>query len=258
MEKKDFNLCYPIVKVKFYPGGTLEIVRKSKLKGKRKSGKREEVRYLSRRSLHRLAFLVGESAVEFKSILTLTYSSDFPVSGLTVKQNWNRMRTYLSRLQGKFDYLWFLEFQKRGAPHLHVLLSFAPSEWTRHRVAVEWSLIVSRETIDTRRKVYKVHNHPNQWELIRKEDGAKRYALKYALKTEQKKVPVAFRDVGRFWGCSRSVKDTIPAPMEKEITSAELISYLRDVGHKSWRWEWLPKHIFLVGGKEEEVILREY
>ena len=54
-------------------------------------------------------------------------------------------------------------------------------------------------------KMFRVHIHPSAWELIRSQDGAARYALKYATKPHQKKVPEDFQDVGRFWGCSRDI-----------------------------------------------------
>ena len=54
-------------------------------------------------------------------------------------------------------------------------------------------------------KMFRVHTHPKAWELIRSPDGAARYALKYATKPYQKKVPEDFQDVGRFWGCSRDI-----------------------------------------------------
>jgi len=43
-------------------------------------------------------------------------------------------------------------------------------------------------------------------ERIRKPDGAIRYAAKYCSKKSQKVVPPGYKNVGRFWGCSRGIK----------------------------------------------------
>lgn len=47
----------------------------------------------------------------------------------------------------------------------------------------------------------------SSWERIRDKNGARHYAVKYAMKLKQKVVPPDFSDVGRFWGCSKGVKD---------------------------------------------------
>jgi len=46
-------------------------------------------------------------------------------------------------------------------------------------------------------------------ERIRKEHGARNYAVKYAFKMKQKMVPAAYQNVGRFWGNSRDVKPVV-------------------------------------------------
>ena len=45
-------------------------------------------------------------------------------------------------------------------------------------------------------------------ERLRKPDGARRYVVKEATKMYQKVVPAEYRNVGRFWGCSRAVMPT--------------------------------------------------
>lgn len=95
--------------------------------------------------------------------------------------------------------------------------------------------------------VYRVHRHTKAWEQIREPDGAARYALKYALKTRQKTVPSQYRDVGRFWGCSRSVRDGVQAEHEQAATEDDIraiVSRVRpDFNAKCGKF--LPKYIFL-------------
>jgi len=68
-------------------------------------------------------------------------------------------------------------------------------------------------------------------ERLRKQDGARRYAVKYAGKMKQKHVPKDFRNVGRFWGCSRAV---VPAP-EAEVQCTE-----DDIRGLLEGWEYAP------------------
>lgn len=163
------------------------------------------------RSRQRLAFVACNTLVVFKTMLTLTYPADFPSDGVAVKANLRAFLEWLRRDTGlKFSYLWFLEFQKRGAPHYHILLDWtlpgtrAEVKAFRFRVAATWYRIAN--TGDARHLAAGTRT-----EAVRKPDGAARYAVKHALKMRQKQVPKAYQDVGRFWGCSR---DVVPAPVQ--------------------------------------------
>lgn len=88
------------------------------------------------------------------------------------------------------------------------------------------------------------HNTEGHFDNIRLEDGAKRYALKYALKPHQKKVPRSFQDVGRFWGNSRDV-GRIADGIEFECTELEAREWLKThVGFDADNWVELPKYIW--------------
>jgi hypothetical protein len=90
---------------------------------------------------------------------------------------------------------WFLEFQKRGAPHIHFFTNFAiPKDWLANAWANAWSGHLAAETILT------MKNASTRIEWLRSTRGAKSYALKYGGKMEQKEVPDGYRHVGRFWG----------------------------------------------------------
>ncbi len=73
----------------------------------------------SKKSLLRLMFLMQATRLEFASMLTLTYPRFYPLDGLIVKRDVAAIAQTLRRAD--IEYLWFLEFQKRGAPHVHVL-----------------------------------------------------------------------------------------------------------------------------------------
>lgn len=235
-----FNHDYPIVRLKKYRNG-LEIIREGKTEiAKNSGGKRGKVKILSSQSLKRLAFTVITSQVEFRSIITLTYGAIHPLNGSISKGHLSTFLGEMRRIFGLFSYCWFLEFQKRGVPHYHILTDLEePSTEQREAMAYTWvhaqtemlyfhgNFTKSRREEESN-KVFKVHSHKKAWEKIRKADGAKFYVVKYASKKEQKRVPPKYSDTGRFWATSRDVpsKDF----QEVDVTEEELRSYLASKG----------------------------
>lgn len=215
-----FNSAYPIVGIDLYKGGL--IVRRSgenDTKPLSTPPKRGKVSHLSRRSLSKLAFLAHTTSVTFSSLLTLTYGLEYPTCGKLLKSHLNSFLVQSRRLFEYHDYLWFLEFQQRGAPHIHLLTTLpAPTEVDRYDMATLWTRIVlgrhdrkysrmsNRQVRSLTEDMIAVHQHPKTWEGVRAKDGARRYVVKYATKTYQKIVPAEFSDVGRFWACSRPVR----------------------------------------------------
>jgi len=171
--------------------------------------KRGSIMMLSKKSRRRLAFVANNTRVVFKTMVTLTYPREFPLNGRQVKAHLNTFLTWARRVWKKPSYLWFLEFQKRGAPHIHILIdALLPAAKGERvtlfdKVAKKWYETVASGDLRHRAA-------GTRCERIRKPDGAARYCLKYAYKTEQKCVPSEYRDVGRFWGCSRDVKPKEP------------------------------------------------
>lgn len=248
-----FNHDYPIVKLQKF-NGALRVVRENTTDiDKQNGGKRKKVKELSRASLKRLAFLVVTSPIMFKSIITLTYSQAVPTTGTSSKEHLNTFLMGMKRQFGRFAYVWFLEFQNRGAPHYHILTDIdAPSSDQREAMAVIWHnsqkellYIEGNFTRDQRlnnsNSLMKVHSHRKAWEGVRKKDGLKFYVVKYASKKEQKKVPEHFQDVGRFWGNSRDVPSK--EYTEIDVTEADLREYLEKKGMSVAKALILPKMI---------------
>lgn len=216
---REINRIYPIVAARFYRNGTVETIRSSPPAKKAKIPKRSTIKEFSRKSRLRMALVVCETGVEFESFITLTYGINYPMSGIEVKANLRKMLDRLAWWQGKFDYLWFFEFQRRGAPHIHIICDLPPLSLTSDRGFfsslwvdevldrrdIEYSTLKDRKTKRERETMYQFHKRPEQWEAIRERDGAKRYALKYATKIHQKTVPSEYQNVGRFWGHSKRV-----------------------------------------------------
>lgn len=132
----------PVEKLEIYKGGVFKIVRKSKLQGSYISP-RGRIKKMSKKSLIRLIATMQATEINFGSMLTLTYPKTYPVDGSVVKED---LRVFLQWVRRRYptEYLWFLEFQERGAPHLHVLLEI--SEITprmRADVGLKWTELIA-------------------------------------------------------------------------------------------------------------------
>lgn len=220
MSTEEFNANFPVVGFWIFPGGIM-VTRECALDSLKdlRTGRRQRVTSLSPRSLYRLALLATSAEIKWKSFLTLTYGPNFVLDGSKVKYHLNFLLTKLKRSYGPFDFLWFLEFQSRGAPHFHIFTTLAaPNGPQRRKFAKEWANIVepgnwAYERLlwaegeacylgeqHTNDAVVSVHSHKAAWEAIKSENGVARYVAKYATKLSQKYVPRAYRNVGRFWG----------------------------------------------------------
>lgn len=169
---------------------------------------RGEILQFSKASRKRLAFVASNTPVDFTTMYTLTYPGEYPTDGAKVRRDRKAFLDWLRRDQHHPEYLWFLEFQKRGAPHLHVLTD---QIWPRKRCLV--SALRSRTASTWYRIVgsgdARHLRAGTRTEKLRSARGGSFYAVKYAQKMRQKAVPPDYRNVGRFWGHSRAVKPTL-------------------------------------------------
>jgi len=152
-----------------------------------RDGSRSEVSELSRASTWRMVNYLKSSKAEYINMTTLTYPAEFPADGELVK-------SHLDKFLGRFMKMnesacWFLEFQKRGAPHFHILHT---DNVPKGVVALDWAWANGEWwSIRTMTRV----------ERLRKaRGGVIAYAVKYAGKAAQKDVPEEYSNVGRFWG----------------------------------------------------------
>jgi hypothetical protein len=265
-----FNAVNPVVGVFIYSNGVMEIRRKSKLQGKMeydKNGRKErDIVRFTPKSMARLVATINATDTDFRTMITLTYPGLFPKNGKHIKADLNRFLNIFRR-QYPSEYLWFLEFQKRGAPHFHLLtehdaitprMRVAVSEaWVSGIARGDWYRIsVAKEALKNTRvcewdlfrkhlvNAYSFAMRKKTWEMLRSVDGAKRYVTKYAVKEYQKDPPEGFKGVGRFWGCSKNTKlrDGVYVDAEEQ----ELRSFLEEQAHATANWEVLPKYLFSV------------
>ena len=250
---QEINSIYPVVELKVYRD-LVEVVRTSRLQGERARGDRGGVKNFSRSSWANLLYIANCCDVKFQSMLTLTYSLQFPNYGPTIKNDLRKFLAKLKREYGYFDVLWVLEFQSRGAAHFHLLTTLRKPilRDARHRAELYWltttgppnwiyfDLKRERETT-CRFEVEKFIRRDRMWEALETEKGAKRYITEYALKARQKKPPEWFRSVGRFWGHNRDLPMEVPKVYDVEGLDERDI--VKAFNSRVADWEVLPKYI---------------
>ena len=162
--------------------------------------KRGAISEFSTGSASRLRRTVSNSWCDWRAMWTLTYR-EAPTSGPEVKAHlrafWERLRRrgYLKN----HAIIWFLEFQQRGAAHVHCFTTgYVDKDW----IAENWADITGGNP----RACTRV-------EGMRNPDSAGAYAAKYSAKKEQKIAPDWFKDVGRWWGYigKRPKEEDLPA-----------------------------------------------
>lgn len=186
-------------------------------------GVRSEIRELSRQSRSRLIYK-ARNMPGLNSFLTLTYphadhaenatGGNFMTDGLAVKEHLRKIRQVLNYrgLSG----LWFLEFQKRGAPHFHFFLAGEIEPGVLEKLKKTWYKMVGSTC----------EHHQERgvdYQVLRKKHAAGAYAAKYSSKSEQKTVPDRYKSVGRFWGTFGQIntkKAVISLPNIKEVYKA--------------------------------------
>ena len=157
---------------------------------------RKSISGFTGRSKSRLAAYLRDAFADYRYMGTLTYPARYPNFGPEAKGHLDSyLKWHLAAMRRLADdsfrqaICWFLEFQRRGAPHFHLF-------YTEH---VDWS--------SAAKKWADVIEQPDCWrtstryETLRSgRGGTVSYARKYAAKQHQKDVPDGFRHVGRFWG----------------------------------------------------------
>jgi len=261
--QQQINQFFPVVGIVSFRGGMI-VMRACtiSLNQARYVHERGKILMVSKRSLDRLALLVRSTDVNFNSLMTLTYGANFPLSGRRAKKDLNHFLISAKRSFGRFEYVWVLEFQERGAVHFHIACTLPePTQTDREIFSFHWARISTPHNWDycavefvegrpkfkgllaTQHAVYERHLLLEHWEKVRKGDSLSHYFAKYSMKIRQKKVPKHYSDVGRFWGASSGVRMPDGDYFHgNERTVREVCAvYGRDVA----RWEVLPKVILL-------------
>ena len=151
-------------------------------------GERGSITGFSAGTGRRLRHTIDNHRADFRVMVTLTYPETFPGTGPICK---GHLRALIERARrmGMFlrdTWVWWIEFQARGAPHFHLVSTgWVGKAWA----ARTWAEITGGNEASCTRV-----------EGLRKPEAAGAYAAKYAAKQEQKAIPEGFKDIGRFWG----------------------------------------------------------
>lgn len=203
-------------------------------------GLRSEITELSRQSRSRLLYK-ARNIPGLLSMGTFTYpSEDWAVTatGGNYMTDGKAVKEHLRKLRQLFTYrgiygFWFLEFQTRGAPHFHFVLSRNLDESEVNKIRRTWARMVGTCCPHHEERGF-------DFQVLRKPHAASAYAAKYSAKTEQKTVPDRYKGVGRFWGTfgdlpkeTSEIKMSIPEMYKLiRIARAAQKSYSRDKGIK--------------------------
>lgn len=193
--------------------------------------KRGRITRLSPASRRRLQ-ITARNLQGLTTFVTCTYPSEFPGDGREVKRHFSLLRKWLVR-RGAAG-IWLLEFQERGAPHLHAFITKHVDELALQRA---WSLIAYGMPSDS--EIDPPQLLRTQCERIRSKTMPGAYAAKYGAKLQQKDVPEQFRNVGRFWACFGGLRviKTILDSAEAQVL-APVVRALRNRYHhqrRTWR-----------------------
>lgn len=195
----------------------VQIVNSGVIPGKKGAHSRGKVTNFSYKSERRMRLALEDTAKLWDVFAVLTYPGEFPCDGAKVKRDVQALKRWLKR-QGIKDIFWGLEFQKRGAPHINLLLS---SRVDKDALSLAWFNIVGSG--DERHL-----KAGTQIQKVKDSDAVSTYVIGYQYKRWQKDVPEGYENVGRFWGCTRSSKS--PSTYTYSFKSYEALeSFLKPV-----------------------------
>lgn len=153
-------------------------------------GKRKKVKGFSKASRRRLFKKLGALNQELSGMpifVTLTYPNDFPSDFKTYKRHLDTWSKRLARRYPDVFFIWRLEFQKRGAPHYHLLV-FGADRICKDWLSESWYEVVGsgdEKHLKAGTRVERVRGWKKAWSYCGKYLG---------------KVDVGHGENGRMWG----------------------------------------------------------
>jgi hypothetical protein len=160
---------------------------------------------------------------------TLTYPKLWPESAKAWKRH---LDSFLKRVGRKFPEIagfWKLEFQKRGAPHFHLMMFGAPRQDEEPRAFYDLREWVAQNWFEVVGSGQDSHRYAGtQLDEVYSSQGAIAYTAKYMAKDQ---LPEAVRDThnGRWWGAFNRAKLPSVKPRELPLEKHEAQFLLRTV-----------------------------
>ena len=203
------------VKIKFHKMNT--ILKKENVKP------RQAITSFSERSAKRCKFALRNSIHLMKAIVCLTYPSEYPEDGRAFKRHLDTFQKRLKRLS--IQGFTCMEFQERGAPHYHILIT---GILDRHELSRMWFEIVNSgdpqhlqagtsiqfivddddyrlEPDRVRYREMKRKGRKNVKRMFIARAEAESYMIGYFKKMNQKVIPDHIKNAGRFWSHNRGL-----------------------------------------------------
>lgn len=198
---------------------------------------------------------INRGKIGIPYFITLTYPSTWPSSARIWKDHLRALRERMKRKYGRFPAIWRLEFQKRGAPHFHLLawcqVPLQQLDEDLHHGALmedftrEAALLCQLQR-DLSTAWYEIVGSGDErhylagtrCELPRSWQGVNGYLSKYVAKTEA--LAAGVESPGRFWGVW--YRDDLPVdPAETSISWQDFWKLRRilrrHAGYRPRRWE---------------------
>jgi len=173
------------------------------------------------------------SPANWQEIYVATVNGEPLLGGRLLKAHLQAFRKRLARFLkargvASWSALWFLEFQRRGAPHVHLMLFACKLSEPVRRALRNWCGVAWSSVVGNPDKLEMGKHRRAGTQVARMKCKHFGYAVKYATKTEQKDVPHYFCDVGRFWGCwNYSSPDPLLLDVDFSRLNADEVGWVR-------------------------------
>jgi hypothetical protein len=206
-------------------------------------GERGEIEVFSRASRRRLFRELHKLIFKTVTFITLTYPSEFPVACKVYKANLKEYRRRFEIKWGAARAIWRLEFQKRGAPHFHIMyldLPFIPVweiAWMWKCVCHTWDMAHEVNGVDL-----KLITDAREGRLIAQ------YLSKYIAKVDERSGKHDREHTGRWWGRWNIVDER---KMEFETTDWEaerIVTFVLSLRRGDGLWEPVDRSLCSIFG----------
>ncbi len=180
---------------------------------------------------------ITDEALEKALMVTLTYPGDDCPEAIPSAEEWTLYKGHLRKFgqnaKRRFGVsaVWVLEFQRRGAPHYHLLVFGIEEDRLlefRAWVAAEWNRLVGGDS--------KHLQAGTQCDPTKSPNGARSYLTKYMTKGDQSLEGV---EVGRYWGKvnSRAIPQAVETVEELTPEQARIAARVARKWVAKRRWE---------------------
>lgn len=185
----------PSASIKYAVGGSVARLVGPPLSASPPSGKRGTVKLFSRGSRQRLRVLLAslnQNACAYLPLLvTLTYPRSWPAEPRQWKRHLDSFSKRLARSYPAAAAVWVIEFQKRGAPHFHLIV-FGVSRIEKTWLSRAWYEVVGSGDERHLRAGTQVVQ-AKSWRALQG------YISKYVSKQDSKELNIP-DGIGRWWG----------------------------------------------------------